>query len=228
MDDLFSRHGRRIKAGTVALGLLAVACHFSFEAKGRLPAGVERLTAGEGGAVGAGASVPLLGELTVARGHGGRKVTDLLVDAIIQVESGGRPRKVGTSGERGIMQIKRDTWRHVTRRICGKPVSFDLAFDAWLNQRVGRAYLAELQVFLAANRRHWRADERSLLLACYNAGPTRVLKANFDVRRLPASTRSYVERASALHEWYLENGDPAASRLLVASRGLAQPASAGS
>lgn len=148
-----------------------------------------------------------------------RMVADCLVSAIIQVESGGNTRKVGRAGERGLMQIKRETWLGTTRGMYGKPVPFDRAFDESMNRRVGRGYLAELQSFLARHRSRWRSDERSLLLACYNAGPTRVMRAGFDLRRLPRSVRSYVERASALHDYYLEDHAPAVKALLATETG---------
>ncbi len=120
------------------------------------------------------------------------------------------------------MQIKRTTWRSVTRRLFGKALPFDQAFNRDLNRRVGKAYLAEIHEFLLQNRKLWRSDERSLLLACYNAGPTRVLEAHFDTRRMPASTRSYIERATALHEFYLAEDAARVRRLLFAqSRGTA-------
>jgi soluble lytic murein transglycosylase-like protein len=147
-----------------------------------------------------------------------RKVADYLVEAVIQVESGGDPRKIGRAGERGIMQIKRTTWIHVTKGLFGRALSFGDALDAAVNRRVGRAYLAELQKFLQEHRGEWRSDERSLLLACYNAGPTRVMEARFDPRRLPASTRSYIERATALHDYYLAENAAKIRDLLMAQR----------
>lgn len=132
-----------------------------------------------------------------------KRVADFLVVAVVQIESDGKAGKVGLAGERGLMQIKRSTWKDVTRKLYGHALPFDQAFDPAINRRVGKAYLAELQAFLHANKSHWRSDERSLLLACYNAGPTCVRDAGFNVKRVPASTRSYVERATALHEYYL-------------------------
>jgi len=132
-------------------------------------------------------------------------VASLLVDSVIQIESGGRAGIVGGKGERGLMQIKEGTWRDTTRRIFGRPVSFDQAFRPDVNRTVGTAYLAHLHQFILANRDQWQADERSLLLACYNAGPQRVAKAGFDLNRLPSSTRDYVQRASALHNVYLNH-----------------------
>lgn len=146
------------------------------------------------------------------------KTSDLLLDAIVEVESGGNPFRVGRAGERGLMQIKRTTWHDVTKRLFGKPVSFDKAYAGNLNRHVGRAYLAELQRFLHEHRDEWHADERSLLLACYNAGPSRVKRAEFDLTRLPRSTQGYIERASALHDHYLGKWAPVVSRLLAAQR----------
>lgn len=130
-------------------------------------------------------------------------VSDLLVEAIIQIESAGDPTLVGKAGERGLMQIKHETWTDMCRAMSRKPASFDQAFDPDLNEQVGRMYLAFLQEFLDTHRENWKADERALLLACYNAGPGRVQQAGFDLNRLPASVRSYVERGSALHDYWV-------------------------
>ncbi len=127
-----------------------------------------------------------------------------LVDAIIQVESNGDARKVGRHGERGLMQIKAGTWRDMTTRLFGQPLPFDQAFDPALNRRVGTAYLAFLQERLLPRQAEWRADERALLLAAYNAGPGRLRDAGFDLDRMPRQTRDYVERASALHDAYVQ------------------------
>jgi soluble lytic murein transglycosylase-like protein len=157
----------------------------------------------------------------------GALVTELLVESVIQIESAGNPQTVGAAGERGLMQIMPATWQETTRDLYGRPVSFRLAFNPALNREVGTAYLATLHAFLLEHRARWRADERSLLLACYNAGPTRVLDAGFDVKRLPASTRDYVKRASTLHDALLQDhalkietaaGSPQATYVVQARR----------
>jgi soluble lytic murein transglycosylase-like protein len=132
-----------------------------------------------------------------------RWVSDLLVEAIIQVESTGNPRLVGQAGERGLMQIKRGTWNEMTEHLYGRRLPFDMAFDSEVNVQVGRAYLAELQRMLGPHRASWKADERALLLAAYNSGPTSVIQAKFDLRRVPAQTANYVSRVEALHDLYL-------------------------
>jgi soluble lytic murein transglycosylase-like protein len=144
-----------------------------------------------------------------------KRVADFLVVAVVQIESDGKARKVGRAGERGLMQIKRSTWQHVTKTLYGHALPFDQAFDPVINRRVGRAYLAELQTFLQANKGKWKSDERSLLLACYNAGPSCVMAAGFNVKRVPATTRSYVERATALHEYYLAGAAARIRNLLL-------------
>lgn len=144
-----------------------------------------------------------------------KRVADFLVVAVVQIESDGKATKVGRAGERGLMQIKRSTWQHVTRKLYGRALPFDQAFDPAINRRIGRAYLAELQAFLHANKSKWKSDERSLLLACYNAGPTCVMEAGFNVKRVPASTRSYIERATALHEYYLAGAAARVRNLLL-------------
>ena len=129
----------------------------------------------------------------------------LLVDAIIQIESNGDARMVGRHGERGLMQLKAGTWRDMTARLFGAPLSFDRAFEPALNRRVGTAYLAWLQGVILPRRAEWRSDERSLLLAAYNAGPGRLIRSNFDLDLMPGQTRDYVERAAALHDVYLDD-----------------------
>ena len=146
------------------------------------------------------------------------KNATLLVDAIIQIESNGDALKVGNHGERGLMQLKSGTWRDMTTRLFGKPLPFDRAFDPALNRRVGTAYLAFLQERILPRKTEWKSDERSLLLAAYNAGPGRLFESGFNLARMPDQTQDYVERASALHNTYLD--DMAASvrqRLLAAN-----------
>lgn len=147
-----------------------------------------------------------------------REVSEFLIDAIVQVESGGKTRCVGQAGERGLMQIKAGTWKEVTRRLFGRAVTFDRAFDPETNRRVGRRYLADVHTFLLGRRGQWRSDERSLLLACYNAGPSRALKSGFDLRRMPAQTRDYVARVTALHDVYLARGYGEPSEVAATTR----------
>jgi len=121
-----------------------------------------------------------------------------LVDALVQVESAGNPHCVGNHGERGLMQMKQSTWNAVTERLYGRPVSFQRAFEPGMNRSMGMAYLQELRAFLASYKAGWQADERTLLIACYNCGPTRVMEGGFSFEGLPSLTRDYVTRVLAL------------------------------
>ena len=129
---------------------------------------------------------------------------ELLVQSIIQIESQGNPRMVGSKGERGLMQIMEGTWRDVSGSIYGDPVSFTKAFDPEINTQVGKAYLSQLQRVLFTHKARWNADFRSLLLASYNAGPYRVARAGYDLGKLPKSTQDYVKRGKALHDALME------------------------
>lgn len=140
--------------------------------------------------------------------------TEKLLDAIIQIESQGNPKMVGGVGERGLMQIRKNTWNEVCRKNFDTPISFDRAFEPEMNRRVGRYYLGDLQIFLYANRKEWKSDLRSLLLASYNAGPDRVRKSGFNLKRLPKSVQSYAARGSALHDWYLSEDAETLQKLL--------------
>lgn len=139
-------------------------------------------------------------------------ISECLIDAIIAVESQGNPRRVGSAGERGLMQLKRETWRETTRRLFGHALPFEQAFDPVLNRRVGRAYLAHLHARLRAQQEKWNADERALLVAAYNAGPTRLAARRFSLDHLHESTQDYVERVTALHDQYLALAERALSR----------------
>jgi hypothetical protein len=141
--------------------------------------------------------------------------TDLLIEAIIQIESQGNPTLVGTVGERGLMQIKENTWKQVTEHHFDSPIPFSRAFEPDLNRQVGRFYLGSLQQYLYENQERWRSDLRSLLLASYNAGPDRVRSSGFDIRKLPRSVQSYAQRGSALHDFYLQEDAHTLHTLLI-------------
>lgn len=138
-------------------------------------------------------------------------ICSLLVEAIVQVESAGNAKRVGRQGERGLMQVKPATWAEVTGKMYGSRLSFERAFEPALNRHVGLAYLRQLRDFLHEHRQRWGGDERSLLLACYNAGPGRVRASGFRMDQLPSTTRDYVQRATALHESLLSERDPQAA-----------------
>ena len=123
-----------------------------------------------------------------------------LLDVIAEIESAGRAGHVGAKGERGLVQITPRTWSEMTRRLYGRPISFAHAFEAEKNREVGLGYLRWLRTYLALYRDRWQADEVTLLLGAYNAGPDSVRDAGFRVDLLPRSTQAYIARGRALYD----------------------------
>ncbi len=92
-------------------------------------------------------------------------VDPLLVEAVIECESGGRPDAVSRAGAVGLMQLMPGTARAVAAEIdLPSPDARDL-FDPEINVRLGVYYLAKmLKLF----------EDKHLALAAYNAGPANV------------------------------------------------------
>ncbi|MFT5121814.1 MAG: hypothetical protein ACI9TH_001729 [Kiritimatiellia bacterium] len=130
----------------------------------------------------------------------GPSAAELLVDAMIQIESNGDPLAVGSAGERGLMQIMPATWKETTKRMYKKPAPFAKAFDPDLNREVGTRYLSDIQRWLSHYSEQWDSDLRSLILASYNAGFTAVSERGFDVSRMPKQVQEYVRRCSEEHD----------------------------
>lgn len=138
------------------------------------------------------------------------KVAPLLIKAIVWRESAFDPNKVGTSGERGLMQVGEAAGKDWAK--AGKVETFlptDL-FDARTNLDAGTWY------FHRALER-WKAkdDPIPFALAEYNAGASRVdrwvaqsgLGEKADSRDLMATidfpgTRRYVEEITARYRFY--------------------------
>ena len=155
---------------------------------------------------------PMIKPAVVPVDHGRSRLpspSDLLVDAMIHVESRGDPLAVGAAGERGLMQIMPTTWEETTRRMYRNPVPFGEAFNPDVNRDVGTRYLRDIQGWLSYYSEQWDSDLRSLILASYNAGFTSVAERGFNVDRMPERVREYVSRCSALHDDYMQTvADP--------------------
>lgn len=107
-----------------------------------------------------------------ARTHG---IDPALVQAMIEVESGGDPLAVSSKGARGLMQVMPETAAEMG-------VSPRLLFNPRENVTAGARYLAEqLGRF---------NGELPKALAAYNAGPGAVLSG----QQLPLETQLYVPR----------------------------------
>jgi len=110
---------------------------------------------------------------------------DRLTEAIIEVESDGRSSCRGSKGERGLMQIRRATWKWVCRRLLKVKWDFNKdGFDSAKNRAVGRAYLLYLSEQLKS---------QDAVICAYNCGITNYLN-----NRVPQQTYEYLRRVKAI------------------------------
>lgn len=101
-----------------------------------------------------------------ARKH---ELDPIFLMAVIQAESSFDPRKVGTSGEIGLMQILPATGKWIARKF-GLPWKGKRTLrDPVQNVRIGAAYISYLREEFDSHSR--------LYLAAYNMGPLNVRKA---------------------------------------------------
>ena len=136
-----------------------------------------------------------MGTLLVGEEHENRIAgipEQLLLEAIIMVESNGDSKAISPAGARGLAQLMRGTWHDMTE-VVGTDWPFDYAFVPRKNKEIALAYLRWLERYLSRYRNRWQADELTLILAAYNAGPGAVRRHNFQVPPF-RETRQYVER----------------------------------
>ncbi len=89
-----------------------------------------------------------------------------LAAAVVEVESGGRPRAVSSAGALGLMQLMPRTAAAMAEELGLPAPSREDLFAPGLNIRMGIYYLSKL-------RRRF-GDERVFVIAAYHAGPTRL------------------------------------------------------
>jgi hypothetical protein len=112
--------------------------------------------------------------------------------AVIKVESRDKPKAVGKAGERGLMQIMPRTWRDMTN------LPFSAAFDPNTNVETGIKYCHWLagEIEKGLGEKRWknlsREERFRMVAAAYNGGIGRMKRNNFDVKKMPSSTRKYV------------------------------------
>jgi soluble lytic murein transglycosylase-like protein len=95
------------------------------------------------------------------------------VNRMIQIESSGDPNCVGPVGERGLLQIRRATWRDICEDL-DVEWSYDEAFDPAHNLIAGSYYWRDM---LPRYLRHYGLpDSAYLRLAAYNWGIGNVVK----------------------------------------------------
>ena len=141
------------------------------------------------------------------------KLDPMLVKAVVWRESRFDPNKIGTAGERGLMQVSEVAANDWARENQIANFRAEQLFDPKTNLDVGTWYLH--RAF-----QHWQgqSDPTSFALAEYNAGASRAqrwaggadttamheetFRANIDFPR----TRSYVESIIARRDFYKRRG----------------------
>ena len=142
-----------------------------------------------------------------ATGAGAYEIDDALVDAVIAIESSGRPdawnRKTDCRGLMQVSQIVLKEWdiekssfenscaEYPPCKLCRKP-KIDL-FNPTDNRRVGTFYLRRL-------KDHYRAPSLKDVLASYNWGISNCRRVNFEWERYPKSVRAYVLKVLKVKE----------------------------
>lgn len=141
------------------------------------------------------------------------KIDPMLVKAVVWQESRFEPQKVGTAGERGLMQVTEGAASEWVQDNRIENFRVEELFDPKINMQAGTWYLARAM-------RHWQRqqDPVPFALAEYNAGasraqrwaggndagviPPNTFRANIDF----PGTRRYVDSIMARRDFYKRRG----------------------
>ncbi|MBU1895472.1 lytic transglycosylase domain-containing protein, partial [Patescibacteria group bacterium] len=117
-----------------------------------------------------------------------------LVYCVIETESSFDPAARSNCDARGLMQITPETWQRVCDDLLGVCWDFeDFGFDMRKNIEVGVRYLLWIEGYLKLHKNELQTTHLELVLACYNAGPGNVKKANFQVPPF-SETQNYIAK----------------------------------
>jgi len=122
-----------------------------------------------------------------SRTHG---IDPSLIKAVMQAESNFNPRAISPKGAQGLMQLMPDTARLM---------KVDDPFDPDDNIRGGTKYLKMLDKIFDGNL--------ELVLAAYNAGPSRVFENKMNVPPIE-ETKSFIKRVKQFKQFYNKQKRP--------------------
>jgi soluble lytic murein transglycosylase len=123
------------------------------------------------------------------------KLLPSLVNAIIEVESGGDANAVSSAGAHGLMQVMPKTWDWVCSSVIKPAVNWNFDTDAFTpekNIEVGCAYLAWLYNYWTNRKDSIQCSIDVAVIASYNAGQGTVLNQRGVIEALPNETRNYI------------------------------------
>ncbi len=147
---------------------------------------------------------------SVARAH---ELDPMLVKAVVWRESRFDPQKVGTAGERGLMQVSEKAAKEWATENKIDDFNVDQLFDPKTNLEAGTWYLQRAL-------RHWeqQAEPIPFALAEYNAGASRAqrwaggnpgmeVQAKDFLRQIEfPTTRNYVDSITSRYRFYKKRG----------------------
>ncbi len=112
-----------------------------------------------------------------------------LFDAVVDVESAGKPTATSIAGARGLMQITQPALTDYNR-VVGTELSMDDMYDPSTNMKVGKWYLSvRIPQMLRAFKVPNTLDNR---LWAYNAGIGRVVEGV-----MPTETKGYIGKVKS-------------------------------
>lgn len=132
-------------------------------------------------------------------------IDDSYISYIIEIESNWNPKAESHVGARGLMQIMPATWEQETKKIYGKSLDFEKAFDPKINVEVGRFYLEEtLQNYLSQRISNWEnlsvLEKQNFIAAAYNGGKSRFIRNGGLIGEMPKETINYIQKLDQLRD----------------------------
>jgi len=119
-------------------------------------------------------------------------ITKSFVKKIILMESNYDSTLIGSSGERGLMQLMEDTYNSMSTS------GFDSAFYVRPNLRAGIRLLKQLEHTLAHDHPEWntlsKIDKLKAIGAAYNGGLGLLSRNNYDVDLMKPHTIRYINK----------------------------------
>jgi len=116
------------------------------------------------------------------------------ISIIAKKESSYNPRAESPVGAKGLMQIMDPTWEEMG----GKRGQY---FNPKENLRVGTKYLNQIASFCEKNHPSWDflspKQKIEIISAAYNAGQTYLMKKNWNIKKMPRETKSFVRYITA-------------------------------
>ena len=126
-------------------------------------------------------------------------ISPSFIRSVIFIESSDDPNAIGSSGERGYMQIMKSTWNDMRDNDF-----YGNSFDPTENIRTGIMYFNWIDRVLESRHYNWNSlsdsEKVDYLVSSYNAGINRVTNNGWDLSKMPLITRNYMKKVRHLQK----------------------------